>query len=67
MALWSAEKELAFLKGLGTWVPSSVPDKGYSKQDLLKKYYNTMHLRHDWDEIDPNRVRGYLRQQGGHK
>jgi hypothetical protein len=67
MAIWGDERELTFLKGVGSWSPQEASNKGYSRAGLLKKYYNTMHVRSDWGDIDPNRVRGYLRRCGAHK
>jgi len=67
MAVWGDDRELAFLRGVGSFSPQAVLSKGYTRKKLLKKYYNTMHIRSDWGDIDPNKVRSYLRRCGAHK
>ena len=67
MAVWGDDREIAFLRGLGNWPPQTASRSDSCRRNLLKKYYNTMHLRNNWGEVDPNKVRGYLRQCGAHK
>jgi len=67
MAVWGDDRELAFLRGVGSFSPQTATRKVYTRKELLKKYYNTMHIRSDWGDIDPNKVRVYLRRCGAHK
>lgn len=67
MAVWGDDRELDFLRHLGSWSPQTVPNKRSNRKQLIRKYYNTMHLRCDWGDVDPNKVRSYLRECGGHR
>lgn len=55
---WTTRDETCFLDGIGTHTLSPVLTVA-GRIVLLQQYIDTMSLRADWGDIDPDKVRQY--------
>lgn len=59
---WSTNDEMRFLDNIGNF---SNPPSPLPRKVLLKKYADSMEIRHNWDNIDKVIVEEYLAKETG--
>lgn len=59
---FDTDHEIEFLRNLGKQAPKKRDEPGHSRQILLKRYHNSMRLRHDWGNIDPGIIEAVVEE-----
>jgi len=62
--MWTTFQEKEFLNKIGTHLHTRDRPEGYpGRAFFLRRYLESMHLRTDWDGVDAEEIRGYVKME----